>query len=569
MTAAAGPGRLVVDAQAALVGRAEMDSSSASRAADLFGLLLLQLGQPPGPIGLPHGDALEAGAEPRETEGSAVEPGPPGDLTVDPAALGTGMVPTLVTLPIQPAADLPTAQGAGTTSSTSSRPPASPHGFGVPRAAGTTSLASPRPPASLRGPGVSQAAFLDRDSLDRATADGSPVATLGAPADLGTLASPTAKPDRGPTRGLTDPAPAPAPDAGTPIVRPDLPRGVDSRRLTDSEGTFAVPAAGPLSPKSEPPSNPAVRGQLTGDEPAPVMRETLERLSNGALRAGGSALESLPPPGITGEVPFSDRVAAWVVGFDVQPHFGVAVLDDFGSREAKPRSAPHAVDSGSRPSRSDPPSVSAAVPRAESADGPPRDEPVGRRTPDRDQEAPSEREPAPEARRQTDPEPRTGAVSLTADRAPVESDAPSVGAREVRTPRPVIEQLVERLRVVGGDGRHELSIRLDPPDLGIVRIQAVMDGHRLALVIHAEGEPARDALAQGLPRLREALAQHGIEVEHSRVFLGLDASPGGDSQRGYRLFEPEPALPRPVRPAARDATPVAPAALMGGVDLWA
>jgi hypothetical protein len=233
------------------------------------------------------------------------------------------------------------------------------------------------------------------------------------------------------------------------------------------------------------------------------------------------------------------------------------------------------VDQGAldlRPTGSEPASARAALPHTEPSAGAVRDE-----GPERERQGPGDHQAerrgggdaGPEARPEVDAEAATVAVSAVRDRGPVGPSGPGEPVQAGGVPRPVVEQVVERLRLVRGDGRHELSIRLDPPDLGTVRVEAVMDGHRLALVIQAEADHARDALLQGLPRLREALAQHGIVVEHSRVSLGLDTSPGGDSGRGHRPFEPEPVLPPPVRPLGRDPHPMAPAARTRGVDLWA
>ena len=73
-----------------------------------------------------------------------------------------------------------------------------------------------------------------------------------------------------------------------------------------------------------------------------------------------------------------------------------------------------------------------------------------------------------------------GAVSAPRDR-PI-ADASQDRLRP-EAPREVVEQITTRLRDVSSPGRHELSVRLDPPELGAVQIDARLDGSRLHLVI--------------------------------------------------------------------------------------
>jgi flagellar hook-length control protein FliK len=118
-------------------------------------------------------------------------------------------------------------------------------------------------------------------------------------------------------------------------------------------------------------------------------------------------------------------------------------------------------------------------------------------------------------------------------------------------PRPeaLVRQLVPELAALRREGRHELVLRLDPPELGAVRIEAWLDGRELTLRIRAEDAGARDLLEQGLPRLREALAQEGLSAQRVSVQLGLAADPrhGGTGPRPSRspVIEPERAEPAP------------------------
>jgi hypothetical protein len=133
---------------------------------------------------------------------------------------------------------------------------------------------------------------------------------------------------------------------------------------------------------------------------------------------------------------------------------------------------------------------------------------------------------------------------------------------------PLVDQVVRSVRLVHRDGRHELSLRLDPPELGAIRIEATLEGRQLALAIHADREPARAALEQALPQLRESLIRHGLVPDRVTVQLGLEAA-GRDGADGgaRRLPPPPPAIPRPTHSpvaglsARREAGPE-------GIDLW-
>lgn len=140
---------------------------------------------------------------------------------------------------------------------------------------------------------------------------------------------------------------------------------------------------------------------------------------------------------------------------------------------------------------------------------------------------------------------------------------------EPLAPRPLVEQVVTRLTPLR-QGRQEMSLRLEPPDLGSIRVEAVLDGQRLTLRITAEQESAKSLLEGTLPRLRESLSQQGFVTDQLTVQLGLDASAREFAGRAFPRFE------RPVPPdlparAAESAS--APSrwreSITDGLDLWA
>jgi flagellar hook-length control protein FliK len=145
-------------------------------------------------------------------------------------------------------------------------------------------------------------------------------------------------------------------------------------------------------------------------------------------------------------------------------------------------------------------------------------------------------------------------------------DAEPARAEPLRDP---VDQIATRLREVRTPGRHEISVRLDPPELGAVRIDARLEGARLHLQIRAEHAPTGDLLADALPRLRDSLVQQGFVPADVSVHLGLDGSGRHSARDGAPTFAPprdgEPSpQPRTV-PAAATRAVVA----SDGLDVWA
>jgi hypothetical protein len=125
----------------------------------------------------------------------------------------------------------------------------------------------------------------------------------------------------------------------------------------------------------------------------------------------------------------------------------------------------------------------------------------------------------------------TGPMHSTAQPAPDAVEGATHAASA--SPRAPVEQVAERVGLAHREGREEVSFRLDPPELGAVRIQAVLEGQRLTLHIRTEHEAARAALEQSMPQLKESLSQQGIVAGRVTIELGLDTSPRGFAGQGF------------------------------------
>jgi hypothetical protein len=155
--------------------------------------------------------------------------------------------------------------------------------------------------------------------------------------------------------------------------------------------------------------------------------------------------------------------------------------------------------------------------------------------------------------RDRDQRPRSDATSDIVTDAAGASAAPRPAGTPEATPvsgsaagaPPVVQQLAAGIGRLRREGRQEVSLRLDPPHLGAVRIEARLDGSQLMLQIHASVPATRDLLEQGLPRLREALAQQGIVPGQVTIGLGLD---GSSRRSAGDAFAPPPPAPAPAAP---------------------
>ena len=131
-----------------------------------------------------------------------------------------------------------------------------------------------------------------------------------------------------------------------------------------------------------------------------------------------------------------------------------------------------------------------------------------------------------------------------------------------------VDQVVTRLRELRTPGRHEISVRLDPPELGGVRIDARLEGSRLHVQIRAEHAPTSEMLTDALPRIRETLAQQGFAPGDVSVHLGFDGSGRHSARDSAPTFTP----PRDNEPSRQPRTVPAIAravAAVDGLDVWA
>lgn len=105
-------------------------------------------------------------------------------------------------------------------------------------------------------------------------------------------------------------------------------------------------------------------------------------------------------------------------------------------------------------------------------------------------------------------------------------------------PREITQQ--ERVRLVqrvarsfsrlGPDGG-QVTLKLHPPQLGVLNVSIKIDGQTLTARMQTETSAARDAIVENLPLLRERLSEQGIEIEKFQVEVGQQEDlSGGNGQ---------------------------------------
>ncbi|HAV6900319.1 TPA: flagellar hook-length control protein FliK [Vibrio vulnificus] len=110
--------------------------------------------------------------------------------------------------------------------------------------------------------------------------------------------------------------------------------------------------------------------------------------------------------------------------------------------------------------------------------------------------------------------------------------AENVAAQQ--TPMPLTrelanEQVAEKVQMMMSKNLKQLDIRLDPPELGRMQIRMTMNNDIANVHFTVTNPQARDIIEQTLPRLREMLAQQGMQLADSSV----QQQASGQQQRQY------------------------------------
>lgn len=116
--------------------------------------------------------------------------------------------------------------------------------------------------------------------------------------------------------------------------------------------------------------------------------------------------------------------------------------------------------------------------------------------------------------------------------APVRDVAPMLAA-PVPAPDVRADDFSERfgaqLQWMAGQQIGHARIRVSPQELGPVEVLLRLDGERISADFISSHPETRQALEQGLPRLRDLLGEHGFQLAHADVGHHSPSSPDGDA----------------------------------------
>ncbi len=109
------------------------------------------------------------------------------------------------------------------------------------------------------------------------------------------------------------------------------------------------------------------------------------------------------------------------------------------------------------------------------------------------------------------------------------------------TERSEFDRVVRSMRLRVGARRSSARFRLDPPELGRLRVDVRLDGDRVRISVRTQGSAARDIVSGRAARLTAALQQHGIAVEQFDVTFEPPADSAAESSDGDELNSETPA----------------------------
>jgi len=91
------------------------------------------------------------------------------------------------------------------------------------------------------------------------------------------------------------------------------------------------------------------------------------------------------------------------------------------------------------------------------------------------------------------------------------------------------DKLVGSMRLRMGEHRSTAQMRLNPPELGSIRIDVRLVGDRLVVAVQAETDAAREVLSQRAEGLKATLREHGVLVDAFEVVTNTSDSSSNET----------------------------------------
>lgn len=105
---------------------------------------------------------------------------------------------------------------------------------------------------------------------------------------------------------------------------------------------------------------------------------------------------------------------------------------------------------------------------------------------------------------------------------------PQEASSKTTTETSIVNQIIEKFSIRGTGQQNEINIRLDPPDLGTVRVNITSSGDTVKTTLITETHAVKQAIENNLNHLRDSMSEQGLKIDSLTVLVG-----GGNlGQRG-------------------------------------
>ncbi len=142
------------------------------------------------------------------------------------------------------------------------------------------------------------------------------------------------------------------------------------------------------------------------------------------------------------------------------------------------------------------------------------------------------RSPGPVAAPVVAEEPETAAITRAETGRPVLNRAP--------IDRMVEAQIVRGARLMVKGGQTEMTLRLHPPHLGLVKLNLVFSDSQIGITVHAESEAVRQMIQFRTAELHQSLQDRGVDVSYINVAADLNS---GLQERHWQPIHAGPSQP--------------------------
>jgi flagellar hook-length control protein FliK len=106
--------------------------------------------------------------------------------------------------------------------------------------------------------------------------------------------------------------------------------------------------------------------------------------------------------------------------------------------------------------------------------------------------------------------------------APTPPTPTTVSPPRLVAPEIVVNQVAMTLKAVVKETNNEITIRLDPANMGHIKVKLTSEAGGVSASFHAESEAVKAILQTNLPSLQTAMTEAGIAVQQMTVSAGSD-----------------------------------------------